>query len=68
MTITPCYFIYSTSLSLSSKYQTNTNTFYDWLSGTIMIGVYDLFFRNVICLVVLINHSSFSIVGGGGGS
>ena len=65
MTITPCYFIYSTSLSLSSKYQTNTNTFYDWLSGTIMIGVY-LFFRNVICLVVLINHSSCSIVGGGG--
>ena len=36
-----------------SKDLPNMNTFYDWLSETIVISVYDSFFRNYISIVLL---------------
>lgn len=44
------------------KYQPNMNMFCDWFSETIVISVYDSFFRNMISIallsfIVLINQS-----------
>ena len=38
---------------IASKDLPNINTFCDWLFETIVISVYDLFFRNYISIVLL---------------
>ena len=39
-----------------SKDLPNMNTFCDWLSETIVISVYDSFFRNYISILLLLNN------------
>ena len=43
----------TSELLVQSKDLPNMNTFCDWLSETIVISVYDSFFRNFISIVLL---------------